>query len=360
MLDPAQLPSNPVDFRRFAKNILATPELPDALHESLSEEIRTRAIILTPGFAPPSPPPGKEALKKIIDEGLEAARFAEEHPDLPLPPDRDAALEAVVRLSERPAMLVRKDGFPAPPDRWSRMGGMFRAEISGRLPSVGRIDRAGADGSGMIGTGFVVGSDLVLTNAHVAKLFATPAPNNSEWALNGAWRATIDFRQEYGLPGKRIFAVTAVVGLHPILDLALLRVNPAAIDPTGAPLPAPVDISLDAPATTADSDLYAVGYPWVDNEEVTPPAVLELIFGGIYQVKRLQPGQFNAMFDQYGVFAHDCSTLGGSSGSPVVDLDTNCVAGIHYSGAYRQTNYAVALWLLQQDSLFAGRGLSFT
>ena len=38
---------------------------------------------------------------------------------------------------------------------------------------------------------------------------------------------------------------------------------------------------------------------------------------------------------------HDCSTLGGNSGSAVVELDSGRVAGIHFKGGLRR-NYAIA------------------
>ena len=38
---------------------------------------------------------------------------------------------------------------------------------------------------------------------------------------------------------------------------------------------------------------------------------------------------------------HDATTLGGSSGSAVLDLATQKVVGLHFRGKFRQTNYAV-------------------
>ena len=40
---------------------------------------------------------------------------------------------------------------------------------------------------------------------------------------------------------------------------------------------------------------------------------------------------------------HDCTTLGGNSGSPVVDLATGKVCGLHFSGGFLRTNYAVPI-----------------
>ena len=49
---------------------------------------------------------------------------------------------------------------------------------------------------------------------------------------------------------------------------------------------------------------------------------------------------------------HDCSTLGGNSGSLVVDLATGCAVGLHFAGQYMTANYAVSstrLASLMQD-----------
>ena len=51
------------------------------------------------------------------------------------------------------------------------------------------------------------------------------------------------------------------------------------------------------------------------------------------------------------LFKHDCSTLGGNSGSSVIDLETNQVIGLHFGGRYLQGNSAVALWELTNDRL---------
>jgi V8-like Glu-specific endopeptidase len=48
-------------------------------------------------------------------------------------------------------------------------------------------------------------------------------------------------------------------------------------------------------------------------------------------------------------FAHDCSTLGGSSGSPVLDAATGLVIGVHKSGMFAVRNGAVASAALFSD-----------
>ena len=56
---------------------------------------------------------------------------------------------------------------------------------------------------------------------------------------------------------------------------------------------------------------------------------------------------------------HDASTLGGNSGSCVVDLETNQVIGLHFAGLYMQYNEALALWRLVDDPLLTRAGVNF-
>ena len=48
------------------------------------------------------------------------------------------------------------------------------------------------------------------------------------------------------------------------------------------------------------------------------------------------------------VFGHDCITLGGSSGSPVIDLASGNAVGLHFGGRFRVANYAVKVSAVKQ------------
>ena len=45
---------------------------------------------------------------------------------------------------------------------------------------------------------------------------------------------------------------------------------------------------------------------------------------------------------------HDCTTLGGNSGSVVLDLDSGKALGLHFSGRFLTTNYAVRADVVKQ------------
>jgi endonuclease G, mitochondrial len=78
-------------------------------------------------------------------------------------------------------------------------------------------------------------------------------------------------------------------------------------------------------------------YP--DGQAKTEPDLMEHIFGKIYNKKRLAPGAVTAI--ETTRILHNCSTLGGNSGSAVVDLDSGEAIGLHFSGTFLSTNHAV-------------------
>ncbi|WP_315816255.1 hypothetical protein [Paraflavitalea speifideaquila] len=63
-------------------------------------------------------------------------------------------------------------------------------------------------------------------------------------------------------------------------------------------------------------------------------------------VKRLAPGKITNVTPTR-IF-HNCSTLGGCSGSAVIDLNTGNAVGLHFAGRFLQSNYAVPTALLAQ------------
>jgi hypothetical protein len=66
---------------------------------------------------------------------------------------------------------------------------------------------------------------------------------------------------------------------------------------------------------------------------------MDRIYGGTYDVKRVAPGQIQSPSGRWAT--HDCTTLGGNSGSVVVDLSTGEAVGLHFAGLYMIENYAV-------------------
>jgi endonuclease G len=123
-------------------------------------------------------------------------------------------------------------------------------------------------------------------------------------------------------------SILGVASLHPSLDAALLRVE--VRDSESFP-------RIDAEELPDDADIVVVGYPAEDT--VRNPLFLNATFGGVFEVLRASPGLLTAR-EPFG-FTHDCSTLGGNSGSPVLSMKTGHVVGLHRSGSFLWNNEAV-------------------
>lgn len=261
-------------------------------------------------------------------------------------------LEAIVLLDGRPALFVKDDTFAVPNGVWQLLA-PYRPDISAAIKSVGRL-AIPSHGIPHMGTGFVVGGNLIMTNRHVIyPYFVSEDKAMSEnefgkWKLSSDVKMTIDFKQEFGSAEKTEFEITDVVGIHNdmSIDLALLKVN--SIGTNSQPLPHPLRIQKSTGYVTKTSMICVVGYPGADSER-NDPDEMHRIFEGVYEKKRLAPGRITSVNNAEKKISHDCSTLGGSSGSCVIDLATNSVIGLHFEGQYLKSNTAVLLPELAND-----------
>lgn len=263
-------------------------------------------------------------------------------------------LEAIIIEVGRPAILIQNGRFFPPPLGWEILD-QQRSQIETTLQSVGRIEVRGHPNLEWVGTGFLVAEDVVMTNRHVAKEFCRQEAN-LQWTFEPGMRTNIDYVAELGAANELEFAFEQVIGVHDRFDLALFKV--AVNTANGGPSPEPLTLTSTAPDAIEGRKVYAVGYPAWDGRR-NDPITMQRIFSDIYGVKRLQPGDVRAYLDQEALLHHDCSTLGGNSGSCVVDIETNEVVGLHFGGLYRETNKAVALWKLTDDSLLKEAKVNF-
>lgn len=277
---------------------------------------KVRAIVGVPNV-----PDSEKAAQSALDK-LRRSQAPE--------PRELAALELVIRMM-RAAPLSRKGALdplpsakgsgtynPATEQRWNG----FRAMVAPYLYSIGRLDRT----SGLnqeIGTGFLVGDDALLTNHHVLSELSFGADALQEG------QAVVRFYQEAGAadPTPSSFPVTEVIAIHPTLDLALLRV----VLPATRPVPA-----FESNAIAKATEVAAIGYPFKDDRN---PLFADAVFGAHYGVKRAAIGEIMAV-GKMRLF-HDCSTLGGNSGSPLFSLETGRIVGVHYTGLFMYRNEAV-------------------
>lgn len=275
------------------------------------------------------------------------------------------SLEALVELEGRPALGVhtRLDGSRAvqtvdgnSPELGGFQGlvNVVLSDIEDRcFDPVGRID---ADGF-HIGTGFVVGDGLVLTNRHVLQAFAAPIPgdiNPDRWLM--ARTTTINFSPDANDPRARFFVREVLfAGPDPIiedaidydkLDLALLKVD--TTNASGGTFPAPIQLSSGPAASQTSTKLFVIGYPAAparlpldDAGRVRQDVVeaLKRIYGIDYGKKFFSPGMVKQATDNWR-FDHDATTLGGNSGSLVANFADLKVLGLHFAGNWLTANQA--------------------
>ena len=96
-------------------------------------------------------------------------------------------------------------------------------------------------------------------------------------------------------------------------------------------------IRLKAEKLQGEVDVCVVGYPAWDGRR-NDPIEMARIFSLLYSVKRISPGKAHL---EDRVIRHDCSTLGGNSGSVVFDVKAGEAIGLHFAGQYLRGNYAV-------------------
>ena len=285
---------------------------------------------------------GRRGLERLSQEGVDVSLSAEE----------EIGLEAIVLLVGRPALLIQDGRFLQPPADWTVLES-HREAIEKTIRSVGRIEVDGHPNLEWVGTGSLVARDILMTNRHVAVEFTSPR-GNGKWGITPGMRARVDFREEHGGMRSSEHRIKGLIGIHGRYDMALFRIEPGEDLPDPLPLsgePAPVE---ELPGR----NLYVVGYPAWDGRR-NDPEPMQRLFANIYNVKRLQPGTFMRYLTGNNLFTHDCSTLGGNSGSPVIDLDSHQIIGLHFGGRFRQSNNAVALWQLRNDPLIQFAGLKF-
>lgn len=262
-------------------------------------------------------------------------------------------LEAIILLEGRPALLIQGGDFSGLPPRWQVLAD-HREAIKASIARVGRIEVTGHPDHEWIGTGFLAGPGTVLTNRHVAREFARTGAFG--WKFKPGMSARLNVSAEHSATDPVEFALTGIAGIHDLYDLAVLMI--ARTGCAGEPVPTPLPVAADRPGTVVDRMVYVVGYPGWDGLR-NDSAHMREIFADVYGVKRLQPGLITSWADGAHVLTHDCSTLGGNSGSPVMDLETHQVIGIHYNGAYLVENKAIPLWPLTGDELLRKAEVNF-
>ena len=320
------------------------------LQESLKSQSRRSSETRVEGVAPHS-------TAEATMESVDALRRGDV-----VSSDQQYHLEAIVLPFHRPVVDVVDDYIVKDQltSTWDKLGDdSHRGWIKERVRAIGRINVPNQPSLPYAGTGFVVGDGLLMTNRHVANIFAQGLGTRTVKFQSGQ-TATIDFYCENGSDKSESLTVERVVMIHPHWDMAILKVNGLSRDRV------PLKLSTVNPATIQENEVVVVGYPGYDpKSDQEFQRVQNRIFRGTYYVKRFQPGllkvreQIESFGHDVDAITHDCSTLGGNSGSTVIDIDSGNVIGLHFAGAYLVANYAVPTYELAQDSRVVDAGLNF-
>ena len=167
----------------------------------------------------------------------------------------------------------------------------------------------------------------------------------------------MNFKSEFGSAEALEFAVTEIVGIHddPRPGGAQASRRHRAPRALADPLPVARQVARQRarrPQGLRDR-LSRLGRP-----PERPGADAAHLLRDLQRQAPAAGRDLGATVEAFEIF-HDCSTLGGNSGSPVIDLETHRVIGLHFGGRYMEKNHAVPLWMLQSDPLIQQAKLNF-
>ncbi|MCE8536881.1 S8/S53 family peptidase [Ruegeria pomeroyi] len=383
VLAPAAPPA-PLDraFRRLAAGRGGTTEsAADLSYEASVDRLRGEGLDTVMETVNDLFKARAESAPDLVDTAMqaEAADKIRQAVQSHLDPDRDVrlspgevgyALEALVKLSGRPAIRVHENGD----ELFDPLLGSWRADLltavnrwQPLVRAVGRIDARNPQGVWVhVGTGFLLSDGLVMTNRHVIDAFAEPMPEeNGQRPFKLRFPVSIIFDPEAADETTR-YTLTEVVtaGASRIgrtvnmarLDMALMRIDP---DNSHAPPPDPIDRGLISTTDPVLTKILVAGYP-AEPRNVRGPdpredrdtylafwARLGELYGDRYGVKYISPGMIEARpgavaGDPRGwAFSHDATTLPGNSGSAILSLhNPGQLCGLHFGGQSMETNLA--------------------
>ena len=317
----------------------------------------------------------RRALTIFLKQAETTLRKMGRNPEAPLERQDVFAIEAVIKTDgTRPSLLIRNGLVNADhplAGGWRDSLIAAKDAIRACARAVGRVEPSNATAANYFGTGWVVKklddtTGLVLTNRHVLEAMREQLQNSMSPTASGfsllEGAAFIDFAAESGSLERRRFQVVSARNASvdgagfARLDAAVLTIKRIAGETIDLPPPIPVIADTDGPIGNLSS-FCVIGYPATPpfgsgiHEGVDWAWVNATLFGGRFGVKRLAPGIAHRPLGSLDgdarqwVFGHDATTLGGSSGSPVIAWLNQGGGGfgLHFAGASVQTNCAHAI-----------------
>ncbi len=190
------------------------------------------------------------------------------------------------------------------------------------------------------GTGFLIGPDLLMTSRHVVvdigDIVGIRVAFGWEYGVDSA--EVVRIAPPRGEPSEHGLAGTEFDDRH--LDVAVLRLDRA---------PASGEVITPGMPPAESSIVAAIGYPNEAGDENVSDAAALLLLGGpdLRGRKRASPGLLRTVTNSE--LLHDCSTMPGSSGSPLIDMATGHTVGLHRGrvpASDLPRNLAMPLWAI--------------
>lgn len=248
--------------------------------------------------------------------------------------------ESIVLRFGRPMLAIRQNAVVietqgAESKVWRQRLITASSLLQSSIRSVGRIEVQGHPNYRWLGTDWLVRPDILVTNRHVARKFTRRAGQKFQFEIGIGQRlmsADVDFLEEIDKTQSSAFDLSKVLHVEDKdgSDLAFFRV-------TGSGLAGPILLSEHK---APPSDLIAaVGYPARDSR-VPDQDLMERLYANVYDKKRIAPGK--VVDEANSLLRHDRPTLGGSSGSVLMDFKTGEAVGIYFAGRFLESNYALS------------------
>jgi V8-like Glu-specific endopeptidase/subtilisin family serine protease len=220
---------------------------------------------------------------------------------------------------------------------WEGKARNFLEILEAAQAAVGKISVDG-EAYTLNGTCFLARHDLVVVSRQVAESFTSGVGRSELKMLPG--------RQALVTLDDGVHTVHSVKLIHPVLDFAVLQ-----IDPPSSLRPLIVDGTN--PEHYLDMDIAVIGFPHRDdrfNRELQ-----DLTFGANSGEKHVSFGRVRDvhMYEMLGrqalAIVHDASTVAGQSGAPLIDLKSGVVIGVQYASKNLEGNYCVPFAEIGKD-----------
>jgi hypothetical protein len=262
---------------------------------------------------------------------------------------------AIIRkdLNSRPLIPIENGSF-------SKLNGAcstlerFRSVIERAQKYVGRIETSDKS-CPYLGTAFLVSKNVVLTTGYVAKAIGDIDEDN-QYKLKRGMGAWVNFLADSpsAHDTKKLASVTEIVFVHPYWDIVALRIDLGELGESGEDLPY---LELESSIVTANAQIVVIGFPSFDLRNDS--AYQEILFKSknYAGLKHIMPGHIvnchgNITINKIvGIpcLNHDASTLNGCAGSPLIDLKSGNVIGVHHTGLQYKANVAIPSHELLRD-----------